>query len=744
MADRDWIKNQSAGRITTTNTAYQDALTATGTPTNGSKDFWLLASAIVDKSAATTDVLAKLIDSTGAADLCVWNLEPHDTTDKMPVFGLAKWTSPSSPGSQSFKLQYAVETSGTSGIAEMCINAIESHADDEYIETDGEITTTSATYQDAQDLTFTPYAAGDYLIIGYAEYNNSSVSTGRVKLLIDGVDSFEVSPYELTDATNYVPFMAANKVTLTAASHTIKIQYRSNGTATAAIRRRRVLAIRLDTLRANSSDFTAARGTTASTTAVDAASTTFTAEASVNYLAIGNAVMDGNSTTISTNAQVSMDGAVVSLYTVEPQSTTSERVYAAMNYSTFAAGSRTIKTQVFSETASITTGYAERGIYVLDLRELTPTSKSASDSLLPKLTETAALLAALAQSDSVSPKLTETSANALTSDRADTLLPKLTETSTNLLASDRADTIFPRLDDTSAVTVVLAILDTLLPRLDDAAAVSVLVALADTLLPKLTEASANALTSDRSDILLPKIDETSATQAGLVAADSLLPKTTETSVNALLSSLTDTLLPKITDTAALLGLLERVDTLAVLLAEIADVVPSGGGGPTPVNVSDTLLPKTVEALAIIVQLARTDTLSPMLAEAVALLSIVATSDTLRPKITEALDTLVVLARADTLTPKLTETVALLSLLSRADTLLPLLTDVSAVAGVLTVSDTLLPMTAETAAIVTALGRALLAGIDIEPLLSAIAEIYPKLKAAPEVEPFVDADPGTKA
>lgn len=368
MANRDWIRNQSATRITTASTTYVDALTATGTPTNSSKDFWVICSAIVDHSALTQDVKARLYDSTGAVELCIWNLEPSDTSNRMAVAGLAKWTSPASPVSQSFKLQYAVETSGTAGIAAMSLNAIESHASDQYIETDAEITTTSATYQDAQTLTFTPATTGDYLIIAYAE-SATDVSDVGVRLSVDGAASHTTVPRDMKDTTNYEPYFAVHKVNLTAASHTIKIQYASDNTNTARIRRRRILAIRLDTLKANAANYTEARATTTSTTPVDAASATFTAVGGINYLAIGNVVLDGNAINISVNAQMDMGGSVVSLHTREATATASEHIYGGMNYSTFAGGSQTIKTQVFSEAVSLTTGYAGRGIYVLDLRD---------------------------------------------------------------------------------------------------------------------------------------------------------------------------------------------------------------------------------------------------------------------------------------------------------------------------------------------------------------------------------------
>lgn len=369
MADRDVAKTQSTTRVTTTSASYQDGITLTWTPAAGAKDYWLLWAAIGDCNSTTIDLKCRFYNSTAASDLCVQNVEPKDTTDRISVFGIAKWTSPSTPVSQSFKIQYASETSGTtSGVDEMCVVALESHTSDQYIETDAETTTTSSTYQDAQTLTFTPATTGDYLIFAYGEYTNSSASTGRVQLLVDSVASFETSPFDLTDTTNYTPWMAVYKVNLDANSHTLKIQYRSNGSATAGIRRRRILAIRLDTLRSLNSDFTATRATTTSTTAIDAATTTFTAAGSIDYLAISNIITDGNSTSASIFYQINMNGTVAAFGRREPQSTTSRRVVSSMAYSAFAAGSSTVKAQVYADTG-ITVGYGHSGIYVLDLRE---------------------------------------------------------------------------------------------------------------------------------------------------------------------------------------------------------------------------------------------------------------------------------------------------------------------------------------------------------------------------------------
>jgi hypothetical protein len=364
VANRDVIKNQSATRVTTSSTSYQDALTATGTPTNGSKDFWVFCSAVLDKNSTSSDVLGKLVDATGGADLCAWNIEPKASSDFVGVFGMAKWTSPGSPTSQSFKLQLATESSGAVGMDEMTLVAVESDPADQYVGTDGTTTTSSSSYVDAQTLTFTPATQGDYLIVAYAEYN---VNLG-VQLSIDGTLSHVNFLADVSDTSNYQPWLAARVVTFTAASHTIKIQFKSQAVSV-NLRRRRILAIRLDTLQSAYSSYTAARS--ASSVQADAATVTFTAVSSVDYLAIANTLLDTSLGSAAVNGRLSLDGSTFGAAARALQSTsaTYQRMLTTIAYSSFAAGSRMVAEQVYPQSGSgASVGYAYSGVYVLDLR----------------------------------------------------------------------------------------------------------------------------------------------------------------------------------------------------------------------------------------------------------------------------------------------------------------------------------------------------------------------------------------
>jgi len=114
-----------------------------------------------------------------------------------------------------------------------------------YAETDTESTTKSTSYQEKAALTFMPESAGAYLIVGTAELRGSSSSYSVLaRLTVDGVSCADLTA-EPEETGIYINHFATQKiVNLTAASHTIKLQYRSESTnASAYARRARILAI---------------------------------------------------------------------------------------------------------------------------------------------------------------------------------------------------------------------------------------------------------------------------------------------------------------------------------------------------------------------------------------------------------------------------------------------------------------------------------------------------------------------
>lgn len=370
MADRDVAKSQSAARITTTSTTPQDAQTVTFTPASASKKYYILASCIADHSVGVSPnaVAVDLYDSTAGSVLQQCERVVKDTTDKANWTFLYEWTSPSTPVSQTFKLRYYNTSTGTAGIQERTLIVLESHASDGSAVTPGNVSTSATAFQDGQTVSLTVGSGGDYLILAGGQMSNTSANDARARLNVDGVSVLPFSPVNV-GSNGKQSLSMAYRATLAAGSRDVKLQYCSTAGANVTLYAPCIVAIRVDTLRLFSSDYTAARITTTSTTPQDGASTTITAEPSVDYLVVSSVVIDGNSTTISTNAQMLLDGVAANIQIAELSVSGSNRPYGPYSVAQYAAGSRTFKTQFFSETASITTGAAHRGIYVLDFRE---------------------------------------------------------------------------------------------------------------------------------------------------------------------------------------------------------------------------------------------------------------------------------------------------------------------------------------------------------------------------------------
>jgi hypothetical protein len=162
---------------------------------------------------------------------------------------------------------------------------------------DTESNTTSTTFQTKATLAFTPSAA---------EFKGSSESySPSVQLVVDGTAE-ALTIAEANDATDYQPFQAVKFRNLTAAAHTITIQYKSENTAaTAYIRKARIVAIRKASIdfRQTASDSTVAL----TTTMANRATLTFTPASVADYLILYFAEVSAN-TAYSTSLEARIPG----------------------------------------------------------------------------------------------------------------------------------------------------------------------------------------------------------------------------------------------------------------------------------------------------------------------------------------------------------------------------------------------------------------------------------------------------
>lgn len=112
---------------------------------------------------------------------------------------------------------------------------------------EGESTTTSGSYVQKMSHSFTPQAAGDYAIMYQFELTHS-IAIGETNCQVD-LDSGTILAFtheEPTDADDYALHSGFDTQTLTAAAHTVDVDFlRATGSGNAKIRRARVCTWRV-------------------------------------------------------------------------------------------------------------------------------------------------------------------------------------------------------------------------------------------------------------------------------------------------------------------------------------------------------------------------------------------------------------------------------------------------------------------------------------------------------------------
>jgi len=217
---------------------------------------------------------------------------------------------PSASGTSNFTVQVTdsqTPTPATSSKAlSIVVNPSGTNATYQFTSSESEASTTSTAWQTKATLTFTPAAADDWILLGFAEVKESSTSYEvMTQLVVDGTTEGQqqLTPKATTD---YAPYTGVKFQNLSAASHTITLQYASsNASGTAYIRSARVVALRKAaiTFYQTASDSTVAL----TTTLTNYATLTFTPSVSNDYLFIYSAEISAN-TSYSTQIQANWDG----------------------------------------------------------------------------------------------------------------------------------------------------------------------------------------------------------------------------------------------------------------------------------------------------------------------------------------------------------------------------------------------------------------------------------------------------
>ncbi len=225
---RQFYQNSSDNESSTDSESYQDKCTLTFTP-DANSTYLIIATANIND---TDGSLLRLYD--GSTVLFEHIYEESKDSDDYPATGGAVYVSfGDTPAEITYRLQYHALYNAYIKFAR--IIAIKLTENDQIASATSRTTTTSSSWQDKVTKTFTPGSAGDYLIIGSCTLDGSSNSYDvRAQIDVDGSAQYgllNVEPGSYNE-TAQIPFLYFQKVTLTQAEHTIKLQYSAESQTT--------------------------------------------------------------------------------------------------------------------------------------------------------------------------------------------------------------------------------------------------------------------------------------------------------------------------------------------------------------------------------------------------------------------------------------------------------------------------------------------------------------------------------
>ena len=344
MAARQTFYAESNTESTySTDNVFQVKVTLAVTP-DANSDYFVFGCALLKQSSGSQDTRAKLLNTTSAVTFNSVNIEFKDTSDYVSWFGATKETFGVGPAEQTYNLQYSTETAGAiASIKEARILVLKKDAADEYAESLGDSTATSGTTADKVTLTYTPASEGLYTFIFVADMNvNSATGEFNAQLDIDGVVYAAQNPY-VGDSTTYRSVMGVvPNINLTAASHTIKLQFASDGVNTTTIRNAKIIALRHSVMNAAQTVHQTTRQTRTATTYADVTGATLTfTPAAVEHIHFASSVIDNSGTSTSSWNQLLEDATVIAETLEEPVNTSGLYPFLTFYRKTLAAASTT-------------------------------------------------------------------------------------------------------------------------------------------------------------------------------------------------------------------------------------------------------------------------------------------------------------------------------------------------------------------------------------------------------------------
>ena len=382
MTTRVYWTAESLPTATTTATSRSSSAALTFTPDAGSTDYILFWSFEYSSNGTTISAQSWVVDTTASTDLASFILEgkePSSPLDSYSVAGFRKWTSPSTPVSQTFTIQYAAETTGTTAtIKNARLLVLKLGADDVYAEHLTSTVTTTTSLSTKVSLTVTPSSSGDYLVLGYARHNcNSGGAALNVglyspvagKYYPDRSASLAATDGRVPkDTTDIISFVGSIVDTISSSS-TYTLDSRLSTSATSTLYEGAILALRLSGFDAAYSAENASASSGTEGTNQNAVTLTQTTTANP-HLVVATYKHTSNSTTGSAYAEVVYDGSSQTATVHEASSATSGYLWSGMfQVVTPSAASHTWNIARRSEVSAPATSILSAGsrVSVLDL-----------------------------------------------------------------------------------------------------------------------------------------------------------------------------------------------------------------------------------------------------------------------------------------------------------------------------------------------------------------------------------------
>jgi len=216
---------------------------------------------------------------------------------------------------------------------------------------DTETSTASTAWQNKTTLTFTPTVSDTWLILAFGEYRGSSSSyEARVRLTVDGTEE-GLGNMMPENGNEYYSFGVSKVATLSAASHTLNIDYcTSNAAQSTYLRRARIVAIRKATLEMHSAAADATVNLT--TTPTDFAPVTFTPATAGDYLLVFSVESMGQ---YSDRAIIrpTLNSTIIDEGDIAARADVNFDNFASFCVATLPASSQTVKITAYADSARI-------------------------------------------------------------------------------------------------------------------------------------------------------------------------------------------------------------------------------------------------------------------------------------------------------------------------------------------------------------------------------------------------------